>query len=592
MKVLIFIYEIFRKFPLLLITTTVLLVVVNLFGAFSLFTVSPVVDLFIHPDLEGISPLTQKAVDILKLFGLPVTLGSWLIVFIVFVTLSSMFLVFARHSILRTKYAVLRDIILGTFEDFFNARWHFFSSGKQGMLLNTFTRELNIVGNAFGAMALFFANILQMAFFLAIPFYISWQVTAISLSIALLFALPFILLGRLSYRLGALNTSTSNRLMSVIQENLSLAKVVLGFGNQHKSSDNLSGAFDAHRRATLKSQTLSVAIPIVYRPFGVIMVVVALFAARRFGVPLSEIMVLLLALLQVAISIGNLAMRKNSLENFFPSYEQIKRLREQARELKQTSGTRQFSGFINELRIEGLSFAYPGQKPVLVDINIRISKGKMVALVGESGVGKSTFIDMAMGFHQPIKGRIMFDDVPLQDFDISSYRHRIGYVPQDSVLFNMTIKDNLLWAYESATDKEIEEACHLANADEFIRQLPKGYNTLVGDRGVRLSGGQVQRIALARAILRKPELLILDEATSSLDTYAERLIQQAIENIAKETTVIVIAHRLSTIVNADYVYVLKENRVVEEGTYSELVKKNGHFNRMVELQVLEATNIN
>jgi len=586
MKALIFIRDIFRKFPSLLIANTVLLVAVSLFGVFSLFSISPIVDLFIHPDLQGVSPLTAKAIDVLKFFSLPVTLGAWLIVFVAFVTLSSAFQVFARHSILKTKYAVLRDIMLGTFEDFFNARWHFFSSGKQGVLLNTFSRELIVVGDAFGAMALFFANILQMIFFLVVPFYLSWQVTAISLGVALLFALPFILLGRISYRLGVLNTTTANRLMSVIQESLGLAKVVLGFANQHKSVNNLAQAFDAHRRVTLKSQIINIAIPILYRPFGVIMVVVALFAARRFGVPLSEMTVLLLALLQVALSIGNLTAQKNSLENFFPSYEQIKALKSRAKQLKQTSGAREFKGFTRQLLIQGLSFAYPGQEPVLVDINARIPKGKMVALVGESGVGKSTFIDLIMGFHQPMKGEIMFDDVPLRDFDICSYRRRIGYVPQDSVLFNTTVRDNFLWAHESATQAQITHACWQANADEFIRQLPQGYDTLVGDRGVRLSGGQVQRIALARAILRKPELLILDEATSSLDTYSERLIQQAIENIAKETTVIVIAHRLSTIANADYIYVLKENRVVEKGTYPGLVQMHGHFKRMVEQQAL------
>ncbi len=588
MKTFIFIRDIFKKFPLLLITNTVLLVFVSLFSACSLFSISPVVDFVIHPDLRGISPLTQKAIGVLKFLGLPIALGTWLVVFVIFITLSSAFEVFARHSIFKTKYAVLRDIIMGTFEDFFNARWYFFSSGKQGMLLNTFNRELNVVGDAFGAMALLFASLLQMLFFLAVPFYLSWQVTTVSLIVAFLFALPFILLGRISYRLGRLNTTTGNRLMSVIQENLSLAKLVLGFGNQKKGKDNLASAFDAHRNVTLKSQTLSLAIPLLYRPFGVIMILVALFAARRFGVPLSEITVLLLALLQVAVCISDLTMRKSSLENFFPSYEQINSLRLKAKQLAQKSGSKPFGGFTDELRIEGLSFAYPGHKPVLVDVNMRISKGKMIGIVGESGTGKSTLIDMILGFHQPTKGRILFDGIPLEDFDILSYRHRIGYVPQDSVLFNMTIKDNLLWAKEMAPEEEIKQASLQANADEFIRRLPESYDTLVGDRGIRLSGGQIQRIALARAILRKPELFILDEATSALDTYSERLIQQAIENIAKETTVIVIAHRLSTIVNADYVYLLKEGRIIEEGTYSELVQMNRCFNHMVQLQALEA----
>lgn len=587
MKAFIFIYEIFKKFPRMLILNVILFIMVTFLAAGALFAISPIIDLFVHPDLQGVSPLTLKAIAVLDFFNLPPTLGSWLMVFFSFVLLNSAFLVFARYMILKIKYAVLKDIMIGTFEDFFNARWYFFSSNKQGVMINTFVRELNVVGGAFSAMAIFFASIMQMAFFIAVPFCISWQVTSISVVTAIVFAVPFIVLGKFSYNLGTLNTSTANHLNTVIHENLSLTKVVLGFGNQKKSIDNLNQAFDEHRKCTIMSQLLSLGTPIAYRPFGVLAVVVALFVARRFNVPLSEIAVLLLALMQVALSVGNLTAQKTSLENFFPSYEQINRLRQSARELKQETSGMQFKGFSREVIIKDLSFAYPGHEPVLSDINVRIPKGNMVAFVGGSGAGKSTLIDMIMGFHDPLKGKVMIDDVSLDTFDVCSYRHRIGYVPQDSVLFNMSIRDNLLWACESATDKEIKVACHQANADEFIMKLSKGYDTLVGDRGVRLSGGQRQRIALARAILRKPEFLILDEATSALDTYSEQLIQQAIENIAKETTVIVVAHRLSTIMNADYVYVMEDGRIVEKGSYSELVKKDDHFNRMVKLQTLE-----
>jgi ATP-binding cassette subfamily B protein len=586
MKVLRFIYEIFKRFPSLLIINTLLLLAVSFFGACSVFTISPIVDRFIHTNMQGISPITEKFINILNFFNIPGTLSNLLIVFIVFIMISAVFQVFARFSILKTQYAVLRDIMLGTFKDFFNANWEFFSSSKQGVLINTFNRELTVVGNAFNGMAMLFANIIQLLFFLIIPFCISWQVTIISVSAAVLFAIPFILLGRRHYRLGELGTSTANDMSSVIHENLNLAKIVLGFGNQRKSIGNLSNAYDIHRSVAIKSQLLMRSIVILYRPFGVVTVIIALFVSRRFGVPLSEIMVLLLALLQVAISISNLTMHKNSLENFFPSYEQIVRLRKKAVALKQRSGSIEFKGFNKELTVHDLTFSYPGCEPVLSNINISIPSGKMVALVGESGAGKSTFIDIIIGFHKLTKGEVLIDGTSLQSFDVSSYRNRIGYVPQDSVLFNMTVRDNLLWSYENATNKDIIYAAQLANADGFIKELSHGYDTLVGDRGVRLSGGQIQRIALARAILRKPELLILDEATSALDTYSERLIQGAIEKIAKETTIIIIAHRLSTIKKADYVYVIKNGSIVEHGKHLELINQRGHFNRMVELQAL------
>lgn len=589
MKGLILIRDLFRMFPFLAVGNTLLLFAQSVIGVLSIFTVAPIIDFFINPGLENASPITRQAAAAMRSFGLPMTLGSFLSVFLAFQFLKNGFTFFARHCLLRTKYAVLRALMVGTFEDFFRARWLFFSGNRQGTVLNTFVHEMTIVGDAFGAMTLYFAHLLQVIFYLAVPFYISWQVTSLSLTSALLLACPFLLLGKVNYRLGKLNTQSANELVAIIQESLGLAKVILGFGNQHKSVYQLEKAFDAHRSATLKSQTLRLVTPLAYEPLAVLVLVIALFAAQYFALALSEMAVLLWALRNTVPSVGDLMLQRNSLANFFPSYEQILSLRQRAAEQKQRSGGLSFLGFRREIAVENLTFAFPGHEPVLVDIDMRIPKGKMIALVGESGAGKSTLIDMIVGFNEPLEGRITFDGVPLERFEINSYRSRIGYVPQDSVLFNMTIRDNLRWAKEDATDEEIREACRLANAEEFIGQFPDSYGTLVGDRGVRLSGGQCQRVALARAILRKPELLILDEATSSLDTHSERLIQKAIETIARETTVVVIAHRLSTIINADHIYVLKAGRIVEHGTYEDLVRRRGHFSRMTELQLLETS---
>jgi len=176
----------------------------------------------------------------------------------------------------------------------------------------------------------------------------------------------------------------------------------------------------------------------------------------------------------------------------------------------------------------------------------------------------------------------------LQSYDINSYRRRIGYVPQDSMLFNLSVRDNLLWANPRVSEEELKRACRMAYVDEFIEKLSDGYNTLVGDRGVRLSGGQVQRIALARAFLRKPDLFLLDEATSALDTESECIIQKAVERFSGETTMIIVAHRLSTIKKADCIYVLDHGQVLEKGTYKELACGAGHFNAMVQFQELVA----
>jgi ABC-type multidrug transport system fused ATPase/permease subunit len=374
---------------------------------------------------------------------------------------------------------------------------------------------------------------------------------------------------------------------TVIQESLGGAKVILGFGNQEKSVEALRRAFDAHRRATVKSQTLRQAIPQLYYPLGLIVVAVALSLARALKMPMSETAVLLYALLRLTPTVGSLLGFKNSLDNFAPSYEQLAALRRRAQAHEQRTGVKPFQGFEREIVIEHVSFAHPGRGPALRDVTIRVPKGAMVGIVGESGSGKSTLVDVIMGFNEPASGQVTVDGTPLRELDITSYRRRIGYVPQESVLFNMSIRENLRWANEQAGEEELAQACRLANAEEFIRQFPEGIDMLVGDRGVCLSGGQVQRLALARAVLRAPELLILDEATSALDTHSERLIQEAIETIARETTVIVIAHRLSTIARADYIYLLEDGRIVEEGTYDALIGMRGRFCRMAEAQMLE-----
>lgn len=587
MKSLTFLRTLFRRFPGLLAGSAALLILEAFFGVLAVFSLAPLIDLGISADLQQRSAITRQAAEWLRAVGLPVSLGGMVVAYLLIQGLKSGFSILSRHVMLRTKYAVLRGLIIGTFEEFFQARWLFFSSQKQGMLLNTFLREFDSVGEAFWAMALFCAHVSQLVLYLAVACFLSWQVTSLSMVMAAVLVLPLVLLGRVSYRYGQRNTATGNQIGSVVQESLGMARVILGFGNQQKSIQDLERAFDAHRQVTVPSQTLKAGMPLIFEPFAMLVLAVALLTARRLAIPLSEVAVLLWALRCGIPLVGSVTTQRNLMAHLLPSYEQITSLRERARALRQPSGTRVFTDFQGELVMEHVTVAYPGHEPSLLDVSLRIPKGHMIAVVGESGSGKSTLIDTIMGFHTPLAGRVTIDGVALGEFDITSYRKRIGYVPQDSVLFNTTIRENLRWADPAATDEEIKAACRAASADEFIEQFRDGYDTVVGDRGVRLSGGQCQRVALARAILRKPELLILDEATSALDTQSERLIQQAIERVAKDTTVIVVAHRLSTIVKADYVYVVSRGRVIEEGSYDVLVRRQGHFSRMTQLQALE-----
>lgn len=584
MRALIFIRYVLREFPLLVIGTSLILIVTSLVETLTLFIIAPIVDTLISPGLQGASPITQRIEAVMTSIGLPVTLWVLFTFYIALNVLKSGIQTFSTYLVLRIKYALIKNLIVGAFNDFFRAGWVFFSSSQQGMLINTFIREIGVVGDAFAGMARFSAAVLQLGVFILVPFYISWQVMSISMGVALLLATPLMFLGKVSHRLGTQNTSTANKVSISIQESLSSAKVILGFANQQKSSEILKHNFNCHVNATLKSQTFGAAITNIYNPLGLLGLVATLFAARWFALPIGETSILIVSFIKIIPVIGQITSQKNLMDNSFPSYEQVMNLRDRAKKLKQRTGSRIFTGFDNAIKIEELSFSYDGQKTALNNVNATIPKGKMIAFVGESGAGKSTLIDAIIGFNEPISGQIKIDGIPLHDFDINSYRKKIGYVPQESILFNMSIMDNLIWAKDDSTDEDIRKACKLANADEFIEKFPERYHTVVGDRGVRLSGGQLQRIALARAMIRRPDLLILDEATSALDTKSERIIQEAIERIASETTLVVVAHRLSTIANADYVYVLENGCIKEKGSYDDLIMQRGLFYNMVKSQ--------
>jgi ABC-type multidrug transport system fused ATPase/permease subunit len=563
MRLFTFIREFGAKFPGLLAANVALLFCVSAVEAAAIVSVIPVVDL-----LTGASPTrpTQVFIALTRDLGAGGGVKTALGFFLLSNALSSFFYVGARHLMLRAKYAVSRDLIVGMFSDFFHANWRFFSGSRQGTLLNTFTREGGVVGDAFGAIALFIASLLQAGLYLAVPLCLSWKVTLVAAGAAVLFVTPFLLAGKLAYQLGKLNASTAARLNELVHESLASAKLILGFGRRAQAVTAVSAAYEAHRAATLKSQTLTMALPFLYQPLGVAVMVITLIYSREAGEPLSVIAALLYSLLKIVPVIGRAAEQKNAVDNFFPSWEVVSAQRAQAVEHVQKSGGAAFAGFSKALEVRDVTFAHAGRQDSLSGVNITVAKGKMAAFVGESGAGKTTLADLLMGLHEPRSGQVLVDGRPLSSYDVDSYRERVGYVPQDSALFHATLRENLLWSKPDATEADVAQALSLAHCDEFVSQLPQGLETVVGDRGTRLSGGQVQRVALARAVIRKPELLVLDEATSSLDSHSEKLIQKALEGIAKETTVVVIAHRLSTIAKADVVYVLKDGRVVEQGS--------------------------
>ncbi|MBQ3833952.1 MAG: ATP-binding cassette domain-containing protein [Elusimicrobia bacterium] len=253
-------------------------------------------------------------------------------------------------------------------------------------------------------------------------------------------------------------------------------------------------------------------------------------------------------------------------------------------EIVDAPNAKELNEFSKDIVYKNVVFSYEQDKTILKNVSLDIKKGQTVAFVGPSGSGKSTIANLILRFYDVNSGEILVDGTNIKNIQIKSLRDKIGTVSQDVFLFNNTIKYNISYGKLDATDEEIEAAAKAANAHKFISNLPEGYNTLIGERGMKLSGGEKQRIAIARAMLKNPPILVLDEATSALDSESEKLVQEAIENLMKNRTVILIAHRLATVRNADKIVVIDRGTIAETGTHTELLAKNGVYAKLCNMQ--------
>jgi ATP-binding cassette subfamily B protein len=573
------------RFPRHFALLFALLVAEGAAAALSVLAVVPLADYLLDPSLAAPSRITQVVLGMAAASGLSPGFALFGALFVGLHALKSSAEVVIRYAVLRIKYAVLGGLVEDALRTFFRARWSFFSGTDQGQLLHTLNREVPNIGDTLGALTMLLAQLVQLATYLAVPMWLNPVMTSTALGLALLFGLPFLLLHRLSYRLGQQNVETGAAYTSALNEVLQAARLVLGFGRQSEARTRTMAAYDGHVRATLRSQVLATAALKLYQPLAILAAVVAMGVAIQQQTRVSELAAVLWSLIAAVPVLSAVVQGNVSITNFLPSYEQLVALRQRATELQDSGGGRRFDRLERGLELRAVDFTYPGRAGTLKEVSLGIAKGQMVALVGESGSGKSTVADLVLGLQAPGRGEVLLDGISLGEWDRNSFRERVGYVPQDPLLFNASLRENLLWSRPQAQEPELWEALALANAEQFVRALPQGLDTVVGDRGLRLSGGQRQRIALARALVRRPELLILDEATSALDSESEQLIQQSIEKVAGRATLLVVAHRLSTVARADHVYVLSAGRVVEAGPFAELsARPGGALNAMLAAQ--------
>ena len=588
MKSLKVFWELACTYPKLLAKCAVWLLIDAVFAVFSVVTVVPLADLVLQrePD-EWLGP-TKTIATVAQWAGIPFNLLSVAIL----IALSMLALAVIGTVVRWVTQTVRQDVTWSLTEQFFStmygAGWEYFSNSKSGYLINTIINELRLVGSGLFLLAGSLSIIFRVIAFLLVPFLVSPVLVISCLGACLAVAIPFMMVGKINYKFGNASAKAANKFSEVTKSALDGARETIVFGKRENTLNRLSIHYEDYAGATVKSQTLGFAAPQFFEPFGFLAIAAVLFIFSDFqSLNLAEVGVVLWGLMRAIPPLKQLIQLKHQLDNTLPRLEQAKIQLENAFIFTAGNGDKGVESFNKAIRFEQVSFQYAAANNIAVNkIDLEIPQGKIVALVGESGSGKSTLIDLLVGLLRANNGKIMIDDQEINEVIIDDWRAKIGYVPQSPTLLDLSIRENLKWANDSVTEKEMIEACEISGVNQFIGELSNGLDTTIGESGMRISGGQAQRISMARALVRKPELLILDEATSALDSENEMGIFDGIYENLKGMTILVVAHRLATIVRADTIYVMKHGEVVENGSYQELINNAGYFSKLATLQQL------
>jgi subfamily B ATP-binding cassette protein MsbA len=491
----------------------------------------------------------------------------------------------------RTQEGLVRDLRTRLFGHLLTLELGFFQRTRAGQLISGIITEVDQTKTVISASLLsFFQNLVVVAVTLFILSQISLRLTLLTLAFV-----PFLVLGLQSLlrRLRAHARARAHErgeITATVTERLGAIRLIRSYGEEGRETAHFRGQADRYRKRVIRTQRFSSLTSPITEVFSGFLVIVIIWAGTKPGLvgltaPLAPetIIVFLLAALKLTSPLKTIASFPATMAVTMASAERVFDFLDQPSTEVDRPGD-EVARFNREIVFDRVSFRYGDGDLVLRDVSFSLGKGRVVALVGPSGAGKTTVADLLPRFHEPTMGQVLMDGVPLNRIGRRSLRALMGVVSQDTVLLNDTVRGNIAYGSPGATPVQVEAAAEAANAAAFIAELPQGYDTMLGERGTRLSGGQRQRIAIARALLRDPPILILDEATSALDTESERLVQQAIERLMRERTVLVIAHRLATVRDADEIVVLDAGRIVQRGSHEELLRAGGLYRRLYDLQ--------
>lgn len=498
-------------------------------------------------------------------------------------------------TIIPIRTGIVRDIRNQIYQKINSLSLGFFSEERKGDIIARMSGDVQEVENSImSSLDMLFKNPILILFYFVTLICISWQLTLFTI----LFVPPFgWFMGVVGKKLKAHSIEAQalwSDTMSMVEETLGGLRIIKAFCAEEKMNkrfnqvnsnyrDNIMRVNIRQQMAHPMSEFLGTILIVVVLWFGGILV---LDYGRIDGPTIIFYLVMLYSIIN---PLKEFSKASYNIPKGLASMERIDKILQAEVEIKDKENPEHISSFEHQIEFRHVSFAYTDHQNdelvyVLKDINLVIPKGKTIALVGQSGSGKSTMLDLIPRYYDVQEGEVLIDGINVKDLCVHDLRQLIGNVNQEAILFNASFKDNIRFGKTDATDEEIANAAKIANAYEFITKSEHGFDTNIGDRGGRLSGGQRQRVSIARAILKNPPILILDEATSALDTENERLVQDALEKLMKTRTTVAVAHRLSTIKHADEICVLHEGKIVERGTHDELIRKDGYYKKLHDMQ--------
>ena len=581
----------------LLVLSGIFMGIVALLDIFRLSAIVPVIDrIFTNKPINfsgsNLPGFVQRILSQLNAFSSLKVLSLLFIIIPIALIIRAIFEFLHTYIMSGVGQKVVRDTRNLVYEKLQNLSLDYFTQKRSGELVSRITNDVRLIENAVSyALTDLIYQSFQVISCALLAFLINWRYALISLVLLPLVAVPMIRVGKVLRKLSKKSQEKMADINSLLVETFTGVRIVKAFCMEEREVLRFKGQNQDYYKLTMKSIKRTILLGVITELLGQAAALFIIFYGFKqvaqeklsFGI----FALFIAALLSLIRPFKKLSQVNSIIQQAMAAVKRIYEVLDIPPTIKEASEAGALPAIKEKIVFRNVDFSY-GDRTILKNINLEVGLGTTLAVVGPSGVGKTTFVDLIPRFYDPTKGEVFMDSQDIKNVTLRSLRSQIGIVSQETILFNDTVRANIAYGKPKASNNEIEQAAIRAYAHEFILRLPQRYDTVIGDRGMRLSGGEKQRIAIARALLKNPPILILDEATSQLDSDAERIVQQALEQLIQGRTVFVIAHRLSTVKSASQIIVLDKGEIVERGTHQQLIEKNGLYKRYYGMQEFRA----